>query len=93
MKTIRVYASFMASECRSCHAPILWAETIAGRRLPLNGHAQPVPIEVTTLGGDGRDIYVIDTAAHPTHWETCPDAADWRRSVTRSAAVRRGRQP
>jgi hypothetical protein len=77
------------SECRSCRAPILWAQTERGRRIPLD----PEPY----TGDDSRGLFVIrhdddcvwvlatTPDAFPgephyrSHFVTCPQAGAWRR--------------
>jgi hypothetical protein len=63
--------------CRSCGAAIEWAELTTGRRAPFD---RILPVrEQSPLFIGGRVIEELDTATSPTHFETCPDAADWRR--------------
>ncbi len=71
--------------CRSCGAPIVWAATERGRRMPLD----PGPY----TGDDPRGLFVIHSGvalAVPagafqgeplfrSHFATCPDAAGRRR--------------
>lgn len=80
----------MSAACRSCGAPIVWAVTKAGKRMPLD--ASPVPFK--GLFGlelvDGDDEYhavhkndLPESARllplHQSHYVTCPQAAKWRR--------------
>jgi hypothetical protein len=67
------------SHCRSCHAPIVWAQLRqSGRRMPFDGDALvPVRSEHTD---DGRLVLVVDTAISKSHFATCPHAHGWRRS-------------
>jgi hypothetical protein len=64
--------------CRSCGADIEWAELTSGKRMPFNP-----PIVATLTQGDllrdDRVIEVIDTDITPVHFQTCPQADDWRR--------------
>jgi hypothetical protein len=69
--------------CRSCHRRIEWATVVAsGRKMPLDA---PVVITARTTHADGRLIDHIDTTRSPSHFATCPDAADWRRQGSRRA--------
>lgn len=81
------------NQCRSCHAPIIWTETV-------NGKAMPVDVEhddergnvvLTLIGRDARylaDVYPDNAAArgadapslYTSHFTTCPNAAQHRRS-------------
>ncbi len=71
-----------ASHCRSCGAPIIWAETVNGRRMPLDEDPDP----------DGK--FVLDETREPplatfaptdpgerfqSHFATCPDSDKHRR--------------
>ncbi len=77
--TVRVYADTKGpGRCRSCAAPITWAETRAGKRMPLEGH-EPVP-KSSEHSEDRRLIEVYD--ASDTHWANCPDAPDWKRKAS-----------
>lgn len=63
--------------CRSCGAAIEWAETVGGKRMPFDDEI----VVVRTQGSAIRDRVVeyVDTSVSPTHFQTCPDANDWRR--------------
>jgi hypothetical protein len=53
------------SECRSCHAPVLWAKHAqSGKRAPFD----PLP-KADTSGA----------TVSANHFATCPDAARWRK--------------
>jgi len=83
------------SACRSCQAPIEWALTELGRRMPLDlgtfadgavvvvGRvpADGTPL-VVTLGVDTRDRLrdVGELELRRSHFQTCPNADDWRRA-------------
>ena len=71
--------------CRSCNAPIVWAITEKGRRMPVD--AKPSAAGNLLLDherGEWRAIVVKndDTAAenelHTSHFATCPNAARHR---------------
>jgi hypothetical protein len=73
------------SRCRSCNAPLLWAKTEKGHRIPLD--PEPVP-------ADGPGLFVLrhgvavavpplaypDEANYISHFSTCPQADQHRRS-------------
>jgi len=65
--------------CRSCHAPIEWAELTSGKRMPFN-----FPIVVSRTDAPvyrgARVIERVDTLFNKTHFATCPQAQDWRRN-------------
>lgn len=61
--------------CRSCGAAIVWAETVRGKRMPLDAEylvlrTQGSPIE-------GRVVEYVDSAS--SHFSTCPQAKSWSR--------------
>jgi hypothetical protein len=66
--------------CRSCGAVIEWAQLTSGKRMPFD---KIVPLREQPVLFDGdRRIEEIDTASSPTHFQSCPDARDWRRRRT-----------
>jgi hypothetical protein len=76
-------------KCRSCGAHILWAETVKGRRIPLD--AEPTDGGNMTLEDRGRykppiaTVLVAGAAPndkphYKSHFATCPNAANHRRS-------------
>jgi len=77
----------VVTACRSCDAPIRWAHTEEGRRIPLD--AEPVSGGSFKLHGDTaivtKDATVSlfdqddDGLRYRTHFATCPDADSWRR--------------
>ena len=82
------------SACRSCSAPIEWALTELGRRMPLDlgVHADGAAVVagrtpdgtpvVVVLGVDTRDRLrdVGELELRRSHFQTCPHADDWRRA-------------
>jgi hypothetical protein len=64
--------------CRSCGAAITWAETRRGKRMPFDGEIVPLRTQGSVLEGD-RVIEVVDTDVTPSHFQTCPDAKQWRK--------------
>lgn len=72
----------MAATCRSCGAPIVWAEMAAtGSRMPLDEE------EVTTgaprfkigIGAGLAYPCSADEPGHVSHFATCPNAAQHRK--------------
>jgi hypothetical protein len=75
--------------CRSCEAPILWAKTVKGKRMPLD----PDPVEdgniwIIRAEPDGPVISVALASEgvpplvqhrYVAHFVTCPDADAWRK--------------
>lgn len=75
----------MADRCRSCQAPIIWAESTTGARIPLD--EKPITGPVYTLDKDLLGETVANPVrpapgaeVHRSHFETCPDAKDWSKS-------------
>ena len=58
-------------QCRNCKAEIIWVETAAGKKMPLD--AKPVKMALVKEGiAEIIDVY-------RPHWATCPGAAEFRR--------------
>ena len=66
------------STCRSCGAEIVWAITEAGKRIPLD--AEPERRFVLTTDLATNDQTARSTATYISHFATCPNAAEHRRS-------------
>lgn len=83
------------SRCRSCKAPVVWAETEPtadkpGRRMPLDGDpdvpGQALSVANGNVAFTGRTtvngtpiVRIVAGAAHRAHFVTCPDRDNWRR--------------
>jgi hypothetical protein len=79
--------TFQTSPCATCQAAVIWAETEAGKRMPVDPepaakgnvrlHERPddVPLAVVLKPADlfGK------TGLHLSHFVTCPDADTFRR--------------
>ena len=71
--------------CRSCGAPILWRETHAGRRMPID--PEPVADGNVVIEGDIAEVLKAehlarlggDVPRYRSHFATCPQAAEHRR--------------
>lgn len=78
------------SECRSCGAPITWAITDNGKRIPLD--AEPAPNgNLILVDGVARTPRIDDDVPflqYVSHFATCPNAQQHRRSRTKSPAGR-----
>lgn len=62
--------------CRSCHAEVEWVVLTSGHRHPLNrGAVATYDHELL----DGKVVDRVSTEHHASHFETCPDAAKWKR--------------
>ena len=75
MKTIDVWEDRCNDgRCRSCHADIVWTETVAkGKRMPFDK-----PLTIFARGVfQGRAMLIIDLTK--SHFATCPQATDWSR--------------
>lgn len=72
----------MTSECRSCHAPIVWAKTTRGNRIPVD----PDPVENGNLVFETSDLYrrvryvTPGDGTHVSHFATCPNSRAHRRN-------------
>jgi len=77
MAIIAIYADTRGrGYCRSCKAPIEWAEVvISGRRMPFD----PPIVAVRTSEFDRRAVEEVDTTITKSHFATCPDSKAWRR--------------
>jgi hypothetical protein len=75
------------SRCRSCDAPLLWARTEKGRRIPLDPepYTGPEPSGLFVLREGGLAVAAPpgafeDEPLYRSHFATCPDAALHRKS-------------
>jgi hypothetical protein len=66
----------MPSRCRSCNAPIEWAHTAKGHRIPLDVVAGPAPNLIVDEHGVAH--YAATGGTHTSHFATCPDATQHR---------------
>lgn len=75
------------SACKRCHAPILWALTTTGAKMPID----PKPhengnVELTFGAGDpvavvrGPDVPIAAGKAYVSHFVSCPAAGQFRRA-------------
>jgi hypothetical protein len=78
------------SACRSCRAPIVWARTVNGKRMPVDRDPTPDGNLVLAVPGvDDTEPYVTvvdpdqpmldDPPRYRSHYATCPDADRWRK--------------
>lgn len=68
------------SQCKSCEAPIIWAMTEKGRRIPLD--EEPVRDGIRFRVGHGNVASRVgegDQSGHRAHFATCPNANDHRK--------------
>lgn len=65
------------SKCRGCSAPIVWAETEQGKRMPLD--ATPLKRAVRVPSDRGEMVVRIEDTWTP-HWATCPVASSFKRA-------------
>jgi len=71
----RVPASAPLSQCRSCHAPIIWATT---------GSNKPIPLSVASIRRDENGVkWAI------SHFADCPHAAQHRHAAQAEANTKR----
>ena len=75
------------STCRSCDAPIIWAITSKGRRMPVDAEPRPDGnVELIDSGGmmpqtvvHAQPPLAAENPLHTPHHMTCPQAHEWRR--------------
>lgn len=70
------------TECRACHAAIIWLQTPTGAWAPVN--AEPDPAGNMAINEHGRvfviDLYTADAEPrYMPHFATCPHAHVFRR--------------
>ena len=59
------------SKCKGCGADIVWLETIAGRKMPVDPERKTY-VRITTIGA------AVETGYVP-HWGTCPEADKFKK--------------
>ncbi len=69
--------------CRGCGAPILWAYTERGKRMPLDtAPSEPLPGTYRVAGQHGHPPSPLTdppgTTYHMNHWTTCPVASSFK---------------
>jgi len=82
----------MSDQCRSCRAAIIWAETITGRRMPLDKtptpegnivlgirHQQP-PLALVKTKQALVNLHAKGELLYTSHFVTCPQASQHRRT-------------
>lgn len=80
----------MSAQCTSCGAPIWWARTPKGRRIPIDAESNPkgtimVIDGVAHVVGSSRTLDPADTGRRwVTHYATCPNAKSHRSAKGRS---------
>jgi hypothetical protein len=79
MPILKIYQdSRSKGTCRSCGAPIEWAELTSGKRHPFNVPIVSTRTQGSMLAGE-RTIEDVDTAVSSSHFQTCPQSKTWRR--------------
>lgn len=73
------------TKCRSCHAPVIWAQTLRDKFLPVN----PEPSDkgqVTLEEREGKPPLALyhgvkarGITYYVPHWATCPQSKQWRK--------------
>jgi len=70
------------AKCRTCEAPVIWAETRSGKPMPLdekpsgNGNMAYVNGKAWVATDEDRRLR---RPLHTSHFATCPDAGQHRR--------------
>jgi hypothetical protein len=72
----------VSAECRSCGAPILWAETTNGKLMPLDAEptGKGLVIERSGISKANADAVVFSRDVYVSHFATCPNAAQHRKT-------------
>lgn len=77
----------MIAQCRSCNAPIFWAESVKGKIMPMNSDpaADGTFRLVDRAGENPLAVFVRQSdrdaglRLYACHYATCPDAKVWRK--------------
>jgi len=79
MATLSIYTDTRGpGRCRSCGADVEWAQLVTGKRIPFD---PPIVVRVRQQALlDERAIDVVDMDQTRSHFASCPDAAQWRRT-------------
>jgi hypothetical protein len=77
------------AECRSCKAPVYWAVTTAGNRMPVDVDQVPggnIELEPMLFGTELRSQTVAhivkpepEVLRYRSHFVSCPDRREWKR--------------
>jgi hypothetical protein len=72
------------SQCRSCRAPIVWAETESGKRMPLDPEPDNESGGVVMMNGKAHVMKKPHSyegmTKYRSHFSSCPDAGKWRKN-------------
>lgn len=68
------------SECRSCDASIVWMRTVNDKNIPVDTDTVDEENLEWTTGDHGNQVPVFDPSEHTSHFATCPNADQHRRS-------------
>lgn len=76
----------MADVCRSCKAPIRWAVTGRGKKMPMDAEPTPAGNFILAPGDPPTALLIHDgdmvakgAARFTSHFATCPDSKTFRR--------------
>jgi len=76
------------NRCKSCSAPIIWAITKTGNRMPVDARPHPNGNVQLTQEGSATPWATVhkqgpglfdEWVGHMPHHATCPDADKWRK--------------
>lgn len=72
------------ARCRSCNAPIIWATTENGRKIPLDEEPAERPTGLFRLepiegSNDQRAVSAVGEPVYLSHFSTCPNADQHRK--------------
>jgi hypothetical protein len=71
------------SRCRSCEARVVWCETVAGKRMPVDELPSPMGNVTIEPQGSGPPLAVVHAGpvagGRLSHFASCPNANDHRK--------------
>lgn len=73
---------FPRKPCAACEAPMVWARTKGGRRIPLDPEPTErgnVTVSVDLFGDLLADVGAPGPGKYVSHFATCPKAASFRK--------------
>ncbi len=72
----------MGAQCRTCEAPIVWALTQNGKKMPLDAEPSAEGTFVLMNGSTWRakpEDIAVHRPLHTSHFATCPDRDQHRK--------------
>lgn len=69
------------STCKGCDAPIIWVETVNGKRTPIDAKPERRYVIAERFGDMLPVVRIVKT--YTPHFATCPKAGDFRKDKTK----------